>query len=301
MMQLQKKLNVQASMSDKVFDLLNIALMVVIMIIILYPLYFVVMASFTEPRIVNTGKLILIPSEFYTGGYESTFRYDPLWTGYLNSILCTVVGTLISIAVTVTSAYALSRKDMFGQSTLMMLFSFTMFFSGGLIPNYILMKSLNIYDTFWVMVLPSSINVMNLVVCRTFFQTTIPRELWEAASIDGCDDFVFFFKIVLPVSSTIIAVLALFYGSAKWNSYFDALIYLIDSKKMPLQIVLRNLLLIGQSTDMVGDAESMAERQRQAEQLKYCIIVVSAAPLLCLYPFLQKYFAKGVMIGSLKG
>ena len=142
---------------------------------------------------------------------------------------------------------------------------------------------------------------MNLIVCRTFFQTTIPKELWEAASIDGCNDFGFFFKVVLPLSSTIIAVLALFYGSAKWNSYFDALIYLIDSKKMPLQMVLRNLLLIGQSTDMVGDAESMAERQRQAEQLKYCIIVVSAAPLLCLYPFLQKYFAKGVMIGSLKG
>ena len=301
MMQLKKKCKVQASMSDKIFDFLNIALMLVIMVIILYPLYFVVMASFTEPRIVNTGKLILIPSEIYTGGYQSTFRNDPLWTGYLNSILYTLVGTLISIAVTVSSAYALSRKDMFGQSTLMLLFSFTMFFSGGLIPNYILMKNLNIYNTFWVMVLPGSINVMNLIVCRTFFQTTIPKELWEAASIDGCNDLVFFFKVVLPLSSTIIAVLALFYGSAKWNSYFDALIYLIDSKKMPLQMVLRNLLLIGQSTDMVGDAESMAERQRQAEQLKYCIIVVSAAPLLCLYPFLQKYFAKGVMIGSLKG
>ena len=254
MMQLKKKCKVQASMSDKIFDFLNIALMLVIMVIILYPLYFVVMASFTEPRIVNTGKLILIPSEIYTGGYQSTFRYDPLWTGYLNSILYTLVGTLISIAVTVTSAYALSRKDMFGQSTLMLLFSFTMFFSGGLIPNYILMKNLNIYNTFWVMVLPGSINVMNLIVCRTFFQTTIPKELWEAASIDVCNDFGFFFKVVLPLSSTIIAVLALFYGSAKWNSYFDALIYLIDSKKMPLQMVLRNLLLIGQSTDMVGDA-----------------------------------------------
>ena len=151
------------------------------------------------------------------------------------------------------------------------------------------------------MILPSAVNIMNLIVCRTFFQNSIPKELLEAASIDGCGDFRYFFSIMLPLSSTIIAVLTLFYGAAKWNSYFDALIYLIDSKKMPLQIVLRNLLLIGQSTDMVDDAQSMAERQRQAEQLKYCIIVVSAAPMLIVYPFLQKYFAKGVMIGSLKG
>ena len=300
-MQIRVKKKLKKPASDRVFDAVNILLMILIGLVIAYPLYFVLMASVTDPRIVNTGKLILFPPEFYTGGYVKTFEYSPLWTGYLNSIFYTVAGTALSIVITLFTAYALSREDMFGHNFFTLLFSFTMFFSGGLIPSYILVQNLHIYNTFWVMILPSAVNIMNLIVCRTFFQNSIPKELLEAASIDGCGDFRYFFSIMLPLSSTIIAVLTLFYGAAKWNSYFDALIYLIDSKKMPLQIVLRNLLLIGQSTDMVDDAQSMAERQRQAEQLKYCIIVVSAAPMLIVYPFLQKYFAKGVMIGSLKG
>lgn len=287
---------------DRIFDCINVLVMAIIAVVIFYPLYFVLIASLTTPRVVNRGDFLLYPVEFFAGGYAKTFKYPPLWNGYLNSFLYTGLGTVISIAVTLSGGYALSRADMFGRRKLMLLFSFTMFFSGGMIPSYLLMRNLNIYDTLWVMVLPGAISVYNLIVCRTFFESTLPRELLEAANIDGCSDFGFFFRIALPLSGTIAAVLALFYASAKWNSYFDALIYLMDDRKMPLQIVLRNLLLIGQTTEMVtGDAKALAERKNMADQLKFCVIVVSAAPLMVIYPFLQKYFAKGVMIGAVKG
>ena len=282
-------------------DVIIYIIMVFVLLVCLVPFIYMLALSLSDPKAIINNQVSFWPVGWNLDAYEQIFTYPNFFRAYGNTIFYTVAGTAIALFMMVLFAYPLSKTFLRGQKFFMKMVIVSMFFSGGLIPNYILMKNLNIYNTFWVMVLPGSINVMNLIVCRTFFQTTIPKELWEAASIDGCNDLVFFFKVVLPLSSTIIAVLALFYGSAKWNSYFDALIYLIDSKKMPLQMVLRNLLLIGQSTDMVGDAESMAERQRQAEQLKYCIIVVSAAPLLCLYPFLQKYFAKGVMIGSLKG
>jgi len=295
--------SMRVSTSDRIFDIIIIAVLVAIAVVILYPLYFVLVASFTAPRVVNSGRFLLYPVEFFPGGYLKTFKYPPIWRGYLNTIVYTGLGTAISIAVTTTTAYTLSRVDMFGRRWLMLLFSFTMFFSGGMIPSYLLMRNLGIYDTLWVMVLPGAISVYNMIVCRTFFETTLPKELLEAANLDGCNDFGFFFRIALPLSSTILAVMALFYASAKWNSYFDGLIYLMDNDKMPLQIVLRNLMLVGKNaaTEMVGDAKSIAERRNQADQLKYCVIVVSAAPLLMVYPFLQKYFAKGVMIGAVKG
>lgn len=288
--------------ADKIFDVFNIALMGIIALIIFYPLYFVVVASFTDPTVVNRGDILLYPVKFFASGYKKTFSYDPLWRGYLNSFIYTGLGTVVALAATLSGGYALSRKDMGFRQPIMLLFTFTMFFSGGMIPSYLLMRNLGIYDTLWVMVLPGAVSVYNLIVCRTFFENTLPRELLEASQIDGCTDFGFFFRIALPLSGTIAAVLALFYASAKWNSYFDALIYLMDERKMPLQIVLRNLLLIGQSQNMVtGDAKSLAERKAMADQLKFCVIVVSAAPLLAIYPFLQKYFAKGVMIGAVKG
>lgn len=287
---------------DRIFDVFNVLLMAVIAIIIFYPLYFVVVASFTDPTVVNRGDLLLYPTKFFVSGYKKTFSYSPLWRGYLNSFIYTGLGTLVALAATLSGGYALSRKDMGFRRPIMLLFTFTMFFSGGMIPSYLLMRNLNIYDTLWVMVLPGAVSVYNLIVCRTFFENTLPKELLEASQIDGCTDFGFFFRIALPLSGTIAAVLALFYASAKWNSYFDALIYLMDERKMPLQIVLRNLLLIGQNQNMVsGDAKSLAERKIMADQLKFCVIVVSAAPLLAIYPFLQKYFAKGVMIGAVKG
>ena len=287
---------------DRVFDVCNTILMAVIALIMFYPLYFVVIASLTSPTVVNRGDFLLYPVEFFVGGYKKTFNYAPLWRGYLNSFIYTILGTLLSLSVTISGAYALSRQDMGFRRPIMLLFTFTMFFSGGMIPSYLLMQNLGIYDTLWVMILPGAVSVYNLIVCRTFFQNTLPKELLEAASIDGCSDLGFFFRIALPLSGTIAAVLALFYASAKWNSYFDALIYLMDEEKMPLQIVLRNLLLIGQTSSMVtGDAKALAERKAMADQLKFCVIVVSAAPLMVAYPFLQKYFAKGVMIGAVKG
>ena len=209
--------SMRVSTSDRIFDIIIIAVLVAIAVVILYPLYFVLVASFTAPRVVNSGRFLLYPVEFFPGGYLKTFKYPPIWRGYLNTIVYTGLGTAISIAVTTTTAYALSRIDMFGRRWLMLLFSFTMFFSGGMIPNYLLMRNLGIYDTLWVMVLPGAISVYNMIVCRTFFETTLPKELLEAANLDGCNDFGFFFRIALPLSSTILAVMALFYASAKWK------------------------------------------------------------------------------------
>lgn len=287
---------------DKLFDVCNIIVMACITLVIFYPLYFVLIASFTDPTVVNRGDFLLYPVKFFASGYKKTFSYPPLWRGYLNSFIYTGFGTIIALGLTVAGGYALSRKDMGFRRPIMLLFTFTMFFSGGMIPSYLLMRNLGIYDTLWVMVLPGAVSVYNLIVCRTFFENTLPKELLEASQIDGCSDLGFFFRVALPLSGTIMAVLALFYASAKWNSYFDALIYLMDEEKMPLQIVLRNLLLIGQTSNMVtGDAKALAERKAMADQLKFCVIVVSALPLLVVYPFLQKYFAKGVMIGAVKG
>ena len=212
-----------------------------------------------------------------------------------------VLGTLISLVCTIPAGYALSRYDMVGRKPIMFLFTFTMFFSGGMIPMYLTVQQLHIYNTTWAMVLPVAVSAYNLIVCRSFFESGIPVELLEAAKIDGCSDFGFFFKIAIPLSKTIIAVMCLFYATAMWNQFFNALMFLQDDSKMPLQVVLRNLVLMNQSNQMGSSASEMVTKQKLAEQLKYCVVVVSAFPLLCVYPFLQKYFAKGVTIGAVKG
>ena len=292
---------IKASRGDRIFNFFNLLIMTLILIIILYPLYFVVLASVTDPGIVNAGKLKLLPMGFYPDGYQSAFQYSPLWTGYLNTILYTLIGTLVSTAVTVMGGYVLSRTDLFGRKVLMSLFTFTMYFGGGLIPSFLLIKSLNLYDTMWALILPSAVSVYNMIVCKTFFTQTIPRELLEASRIDGANDFTFFFRIVLPLSGTIIAVMALFFATGRWNAYFDSMIYMRSPGKMPLQIVLRNLLLLNSgTTQLFNDPESIAAQQRRVMQMKYCVIVLSAAPMLMVYPSLQRFFVKGVMIGSIK-
>jgi putative aldouronate transport system permease protein len=287
--------------ADRIFDTVNAVLMVFICVSVAYPLYFVVVASFTDPNVVNQGRILLWPVNLFLGGYERILAYPPLWKGYLNTILYTIVGTGISLAVTIPCAYSFSRRDMVFRRPLMFLFTFTMFFSGGLIPLYIVIQKLRIYNTIWAMVLPGAVSVYNLIVCRSFFETTIPQELLEAARIDGCTDFGFFFRIVLPISSTIIAVMILFYAIAMWNQFMSAIMFLADQDKMPLQVIMRNLILINQANTMTTDASKVIMRQKLAEQLKYAVIVVSALPMLLAYPFLQKYFTKGVMIGSVKG
>ncbi|MDR3173805.1 MAG: carbohydrate ABC transporter permease [Treponema sp.] len=289
------------SLPDRIFDIVNWAIMILVCLSIAYPLWFVLVASFTDPNIVNQGRILIYPVKPFLGGYERIFRYPPLWKGYLNTIIYTISGSVISIAVTVPAAYALSRRDMKGRRIIMFLFTFTMFFSGGIIPLYLIIQKIRIYNTIWAMALPSAVSVYNLIVCRSFFDTSIPQELLEASRLDGCTDFGFFFRIVLPLSSTIIAVMILFYATGIWNSFMNALMFMADQGKMPLQVIMRNLILINQANMITTDASEIIMRQKLAEQLKYAVIVVSALPLLLAYPFLQKYFVRGVMIGAVKG
>lgn len=292
---------VKLSNADKIFNIVNIVIMTLICIVIVYPLYYVVLASITDPVIVNSGKPLFYPVAPYFDGFKTTLAYKPLWVAYGNTILYTVVGTAISLVATIPAGYALSRKDLPGRRWLIFVFTFTMFFSGGIIPLFLTIKKLHIYNTIWAMVLPVAVSAYNLIVCRSFFESGIPDELLEASKVDGCSDFGFFFKIVLPISSTIVAVMCLFYATAMWNQFFNALMYLQDDNKMPLQVVLRNLVLMNQANNMGSSGDAMIAKQKLAEQLKYCVVVVAAVPLMVVYPFVQKYFAKGVTIGAVKG
>ncbi len=298
---IRRKGPIRQSAGDRAFNIVNAVVMTLITIVIVYPLYYVLLASITDPVIVNSGKLLFYPESPYFEGYARAFDYAPLWTGYGNTLKYTVVGTAVALLCTVPAGYALSRMDLPGRRVIMFLFTFTMFFSGGIIPLYLVIKSLHMYDTIWAIVLPVAVSAYNLIVCRSFFDTGIPTEMLEAARIDGCTDFKFFFRIVIPLSSTIIAVMCLFYATALWNMFFNPLMFLSGKENMPLQVVLRDLVLMNQATSMTNNAEEIAMRQKLVEQLKYCIVVLAAAPLLIVYPFLQKYFAKGVMVGAVKG
>ena len=291
---------VKESVGDHIFNIINTILMIVVCLVILYPLWYVIVASFTDPKITNSGAFLLIPQGFYTPGYEEAFDYPLLWSGYWNNIVYTVVGVIVSLVATIPCAYALSRYDMVGRRPLMFLFTFTMFFSGGMVPLYLTIQDLGLYNTLWALVLPMAVSVYNLIVCRSFFESSLPIELLEAAKLDGCSDFGFFFKIAIPLSSTIIAVMVLFYATAMWNVYFNAIMYLRDESKMPLQVILRNLVLANQVNIGSSGAE-LADRTALANQLKYVVVTLAAFPLIIVYPFVQKYFAKGVMIGAVKG
>ncbi len=293
---------IKMTWQDRTFHTIILVLMALIFVVIAYPLYFIVVASFTKPSIVNNSTLLLWPQEFYLGGYQKTLEYTPLWVGYRNSIVYTLLQTLLSVTLTAITAYPLSMKELPYRRPIMFLFVFTMFFGGGLIPTYLLVSDLGIIDTIWAMLLPGALSVYNMIVCRSFFET-IPGELREAALVDGCTPIKYFIYVLLPLSKAVLAVLALFYGSAKWNEYFSALIYMDSESKMPLQMVLRNLLLLEQVTNIGKglDAQSAAAMRETAEQMKYCIIIASSLPLMIVYPFLQKHFAKGMMMGAVKG
>jgi putative aldouronate transport system permease protein len=286
---------------DKVFNVINLIIMIFIALIIIYPLYYVVIASFTKPEIVNKGTLLLFTIHPYLEGYKRAIAYRPLWLGYGNTLLYSFVGTIVALICTIPAGYALSRRDLPVRRVIMFLFTFTMFFSGGIIPLYLVIRKLGLYDSIWAIVLPVALSPYNLIVCRSFFDSSMPVELQEAAQLDGCTDFDIFFKVALPLSTTIIAVMALFYGTALWNMFFNPLMFLASKDKMPLQVVLRDLILQNQIASMTNNAEEIAMRQRMAEQLKYVIVVLAAAPPLIIYPFLQKYFVKGVTVGAVKG
>lgn len=291
---------------DKVFKVFIFLFLTTALLIVLYPLIYIISASISNPAAVNSGEMWLLPKDITFEGYQMIFQNDAIWRGYLNTIFYTAFGTLINLAVTIPAAYALSRKDLFGRNFFTGMFVLTMFFSGGLIPTYLVVKSLGLIDTVWAMVLPNAAAVWNIVIARVFFQSSIPKGLEEAAIIDGASNFKMFMKIILPLSAPIIAVMALFYGVGHWNGYFNALIYLSDKDMYPLQLVLREILVLqemaSQNSNMSGSmAEALHSKQQLAAIIKYGVMIVSTLPVIIVYPFLQRFFVKGVMIGSLKG
>lgn len=300
---MQKSKNaVQRSRDDKLFYSISYAFVILLTLIVLYPLIFIVSASFSSANAVSSGRVVLFPVEPSIMGYQRVFENERVWTGYANTILYTGLGTLINVFMTLICAYPLARKKLPRKGFFTFLFTFTMLFSGGMIPSYLVMRDLKILNTVWVMVLPGAIDISQMIVTRTFLRSTIPDELLEATQIDGCNDFRFFTMFVLPLSKAVIAVIAMQYAIGHWNSYFNAMIYLSDSSKYPLQIFLREILIMNDiDTSDIVDEELAIAMQGMADLLKYALIVVATAPILCIYPFVQKYFVKGVMMGSLKG
>jgi putative aldouronate transport system permease protein len=293
----------QRTPSDIVFDSFIALTSVFVFLIIAYPLYFVIIASVSDSTLVSTGQVFLWPKGISLFGYTEIFGDMRIWNGYKNTIIYTTLGTFVNLLFTLPAAYALSRPEFRARRVLMFVFVVTMFFSGGLIPTYLLIKGLNMTNTMWVFIFPFCVNVYNLIITRTFFETAIPRELYEAAAIDGCSHFRFFAKVAMPLSKAVISVIGLYYAVAHWNDFFTALIYVRDNELVPLQIVLRDILLSNQvfaSGAGTGGA-SGGYAQRYADQIKYGVIIVSTLPILIVYPFMQKYFEKGVLIGSVKG
>lgn len=296
------------SPGDRLFVGVNSVLLVLIFMLILYPLIFVLSASISDPDMVNAGEVILLPKGLNLNGYKKILGYDDIWLGYANTLFYTIAGTVLNLAVTIPCAYAISRKEMKGRNIVMTIIMITMYFSGGLIPIYLNFKSFNLLNTPYVLLIAGCVSAYNVIVSRTFFASSIPKELNEAAYVDGCGDWKTFIAIILPLSKPILAVMALYYGVGHWNNYFDAMVYLRDRSLYPLQMFLREILIqskLSMSTlaaDMSPDA--IKELNRQAEEanlIKYGVIIVATAPMLILYPWMQKFFEKGIMIGSVKG
>ena len=293
---------IRHSSSDRIFYFAINVLLALISLVILYPLVYVLSSSFSSPAAVLAGKVKLWPVDLSLESYSAVFSNRNIGIGYVNTIFYTVCGTILNVFMTMVCAYPLARRDMPYRNIIMLLFTFTMFFSGGMIPDYMLMMNLKLINNPLVMIIPGMISVYNMIIARTFIQSNIPQELLEAAHIDGCSDVKYFFRMVMPLSKACIAVLALYYAVGHWNAYFNAFTYLNDRKYYPLSLFLREILIANQMTESMNiDPELLEVRQGLADSLKYSLIVVSTAPILCLYPFVQKYFVKGVMIGSVKG
>ena len=299
-MTIGRKRQIQASQSDRVFYAINTLLLLITFLIVAYPIYFVIIASVSNPLAVNSGQVILAPVGFTLNGYEKILAFSRIWLGYRNTIFYVILGTAIAVVLTVSLAYPLSRKDFRMRNPLMAMVAFTMFFGGGMIPTYLVINQMNLLNTIWAVVLPGAITAQHVIIVRTFFQS-IPSEMVEAAAIDGATNFKVFLKIILPLSKAVVAVIVLYVASSLWNGYFGRMIYLTDQNLYPLQLFLRQILL---QNDMQGvdiSAAAVAEQQETAQLIKYGVIIVSTVPMMILYPFVQKYFVKGVMIGSIKG
>ena len=296
-------LHSRKSRGDVIFDRINVALLALIALIIIYPLIYVLSASFSDPISVTAGKMVLWPVDVTLDNYQQVFKNASIMTGYRNSLIILAAGTSLNLVMTILCAYPMSRKDLWGRGVLMKLMTFTMFFSGGLIPTYLMVsRTLHLMNNWLALILPGAISVYNMIIMRTYFMTSIPYELQEAADIDGCSPLGTLIRIILPLSGPIIAVLGLYYGVGHWNSYFSALLYINKEAIQPLQLYLRKVLTLNSNqaiTDMASD--EMARQAMRAETIKYSVIVVSSVPMLIIYPFVQRFFVKGVMIGAIKG
>ena len=291
----------QVTWNDLIFNIILYGMSIIILLIVIYPLYFIVIASFSNPTEVANGKVWFVPSQFTVDGYKEIMRHSELWTGYRNTIVYTVLGTVTGLAVNIPAAYALSRRDLVGRKLITFFFIFTMFFNGGLIPTYFTIRDFGLYDTFWVMVLPFSVVVYHLIIASTFFDSSLPQGILDAAQIDGCGNLRFFFQIALPLSKAVLAVIALYTAVSQWNAYFNALVYIRNEDLKPLQLVIRNILITNQAMAGTGDGLAAQEARRLSELMKYAVIIISTVPIMCVYPFVQKYFSQGVMIGAIKG
>lgn len=293
---------VVASRDDHWFDRINTAFLIIIVIVIGYPLWFILIASISDPQAVEAGKVWLWPVDATLDGYKRVFSQAAIWTGYRNTIIYTLVGVALHLVLVLPCAYALSRRTMIGRTAITWYILFTMLFSGGMIPTYLLVRDLGMLDTLWAVVVPGAASAWSILVGRAFFKQTVPEELAESARVDGAGDIQIFLRIAIPLSAPIIATLALFHGVGLWNEYFKALIYLTDRDKFTLQLVLRELLVVSQeaSAGDTGSVGSLVEQQRLASLIKYAVMIVASLPLLIVYPFLQRFFTQGVLIGSVK-
>ncbi|WP_308160423.1 MULTISPECIES: carbohydrate ABC transporter permease [unclassified Bacillus (in: firmicutes)] len=294
------KTRAQKSWKDRIFDFAVYGFAVLMILMIIYPLWFIIIASFSNPADVLNGKVWFWPEEWKLDGYIELFKQDIVWKGYLNTIIYTVVGTFIALVVNIPAGYALSRQELFGRKWISLFIIIPMFIGGGLVPTYLVVKAFGLLDTFWVMVLPFAVSSFNIIIARTFFKQSIPETLWEAAQIDGCGTFRYFLTMVLPLSKAILAVIGLWTAVGIWNSWFNALIYITNEDLQPLQLILRRILISNQSLLGTVSGDLASELRRLSEMMKYAAIVVSTVPIMCLYPFLQKYFNQGVMVGSIK-
>lgn len=294
---------IQNSLPDKVFDGVNLAVMLILLVIFVWPLWFVLIASISDPNEVWLGNVILLPKKITLDSYKALMDYSQIWVGYKNTIFYTVVGTVINVIATICAAYPLSRKDFVPRKFILVMLMITMYFGGGLIPTYLVVSKLHLLNTRWAMIIPGLVSVYNIIVMRTYFMSSIPASLQEAATLDGANSFQYLMRIVLPLSKPIIAVIGLYYAVGHWNDFYTALIYIYDNTLMPLQSFLRDMLMSTKMTvnNTSGlDAATVARKAQLAQTLKYSVIIVSTVPVLCIYPFIQKYFVKGVMIGSVK-
>ena len=300
------KNRIRHSKEDTIFNAIVMTVVTLLFLIVLFPLLHIVAASFSSANALYSGKVFIFPDDISLGGYDLVFKNAEFWRSYGNTILYTVVGTLTDVTVIMLCAYPLSRRELPGRNIIMGLLVFTMYFSGGMIPSFLVVRDMGLMDTMWALILPGCLSVYQMIVARTFIQSTIPREMLEAAQIDGCSDARYFVDIVLPLSKAVIAVTCLFRAVVHWNAYFDAMLYINTRAKIPVQLVLRDILIASDyqtSFNDLGmmDPEAAEAIQRTAEIMKYSLIVVSSAPIMLFYPFAQKYFIQGVMIGSVKG